>query len=242
MKAGSRQYGIDERRRTAIGSMVNGTIGGHSKIGMPIVDVRRVPLVAPEETSATVVGLWLAGSRAIPSAPGGYSLIGSEAGAMLTLAVYVGSGDATFTTAGGTTISGGVAARAALDGNVSYGADSAQSTTNPLTLPLPGGSAGNGVVTCILHANPEYAAVDAFDPGDYGSIFIGSQTGPFSEKLDLSVCPRGAESSVDINFQADTEGMAVAVDLGVPLVGFSFPDLSTTGVGGGGLTSWSPTF
>lgn len=48
MKFGHRLYGIDERRRTAIGSMVNGTIGGHSKIGMPVVETRRMPLVSQD--------------------------------------------------------------------------------------------------------------------------------------------------------------------------------------------------
>lgn len=43
---GKRIAGPEERLRTAIGSMVNGTIGGDSKIGMPIVETVRVPLVS----------------------------------------------------------------------------------------------------------------------------------------------------------------------------------------------------
>jgi hypothetical protein len=46
MKFGQRQYQRDELTRTALGSMVNGTIGGHSKRGMPVVETRRMPLVA----------------------------------------------------------------------------------------------------------------------------------------------------------------------------------------------------
>lgn len=41
---GKRLASIDERTRTAIGSMVNGTIAGDSKIGMPIVEPRRTSL------------------------------------------------------------------------------------------------------------------------------------------------------------------------------------------------------
>ena len=52
MKAGSRLYGTDEREDTAIGSMMLGTIGGNSKIGMPVEVVRRAPLVPS--------GAWLA--------------------------------------------------------------------------------------------------------------------------------------------------------------------------------------
>lgn len=49
MKLGKRIPGTDERRRTLIDSMVNGTIGGDSKIGMPIVDVQERPAGAYEE-------------------------------------------------------------------------------------------------------------------------------------------------------------------------------------------------
>lgn len=45
MKLGSRLPGVDERDDTAIGSMMLGTIGGHSKIGMPVVELHRGPLV-----------------------------------------------------------------------------------------------------------------------------------------------------------------------------------------------------
>jgi hypothetical protein len=46
VKLGSRIPRTPERRRTVIDSMVNGTAGGHFKTGMPIVEPRRVPLVA----------------------------------------------------------------------------------------------------------------------------------------------------------------------------------------------------
>lgn len=46
MKLGRRHARHEERLDTAIGSMVNGTIGGQSKRGMPVVEVRRMPLVA----------------------------------------------------------------------------------------------------------------------------------------------------------------------------------------------------
>lgn len=43
MKAGTRIPSADDRERVAIESMVNGTIGGESKIGMPIDEVLQRP-------------------------------------------------------------------------------------------------------------------------------------------------------------------------------------------------------
>lgn len=62
MKAGSRLPAWLERSDTAIGSMLDGTIGGDSKIGMPVVEVRRVPL--PAETATCFSSM-----PAVPTCP-----------------------------------------------------------------------------------------------------------------------------------------------------------------------------
>jgi hypothetical protein len=49
VKLGNRLPDPAERRRTAIGSMVNGTIGGDSKIGMPVVDIQRPPITTEDD-------------------------------------------------------------------------------------------------------------------------------------------------------------------------------------------------
>lgn len=56
MKAGTRLPSLDERRRIAIDSMVNGTIGGHSKIGMPVEQLIRIP-VPPEDSDPFAIEL-----------------------------------------------------------------------------------------------------------------------------------------------------------------------------------------
>lgn len=47
MKAGKRLPQLAERRARAIDSMANGTIGGHSHIGMPVAEAIRNPLATP---------------------------------------------------------------------------------------------------------------------------------------------------------------------------------------------------
>lgn len=75
MKAGSRLRPPVERRRIAIGSMANGTAGGQFKTGMPIVETRRVPLVAEPDVCldpnwTTGNGVGATGALTVPAGEG----------------------------------------------------------------------------------------------------------------------------------------------------------------------------
>lgn len=67
MKLGHRLPSTEERQRTAIGSMVNGTIAGASKIGMPVVEVQRIPIPAEEPEACPVLIDHDGGSYGIPA-------------------------------------------------------------------------------------------------------------------------------------------------------------------------------
>lgn len=102
MKLGQRQYAVGERTRTAIGSMVNGTIGGASKIGMPIVQTVRAPLVADFTCPAFVAPVfndWESGNLDTPPLTTVRGSLPPNAGAGDTVLALVVAQEATGITA-----------------------------------------------------------------------------------------------------------------------------------------------
>lgn len=198
MKLGNRLPRRAERVDTAVNSMVNGTIGGDSKVGMPVAELQRVPLVA--DSSAIAEGTF----RHTDRSGSGFLFGGTVTESYGGITVIMSHGATNFSPHGVILFPAGLV----LLGDLSY-----EMTVSPTTSPAAGGVSAQVVEitsNVFVGVGPNHSLIGAV-PGSTvlsGVIDFGSYpfTIPADSRLNLVFSGQsGPRGVVDSHWEVEVD-------------------------------------